>query len=416
MSKKLLFVIGVACLAIAAFTAPVHAQYGSLPVGSLGALVASNACSASGWFSYGNSNMICFHTTVQNCPNASNLGLTFGYIDPVGIINGVSKEKGVIVLLGGDGGTAPANDNVGNAGGDNAFALYYFGQGYEIVELAWDSDWQFVTYPLPPSGNGNIQFAACHPATFLYWVFQNIYYPIQSGQNGNSHAGMCEHGFSAGTAAIAYTLAYYGPPSGQKWWVDNTELLSGPVLSDIKQGCQVPVGQNVTICGTNSGNCQLGSDPAWQLTPAFEPPSNTWVEGWTGNTTCANTQGVTTSPTSNAQWLAQSIVDDGTNNPVFNYPSTKMAGWLCYNVKNQNQCNYQHYDWNVCPNESSPQGQLFYQAVTSNYAIWAVNQCTGSEGVGGGKLGSDTGPPAVTQIDYDMAGGPGNNPPANCSH
>lgn len=273
-----------------------------------------------------------------------------------------------------------------------------------------------MTYPFPPSGTGNIQQAACHPATFLYWVFQNIYYPIQSNPNRNPHAGMCEHAFSAGTAAVAYTLAYFGPPSGQKWWVDYVDLLSGPVFGDIKQGCQVPVGQNVTVCGTNSSHCQFGSDSAWSLSPAFDPPSNTWVQSWTNNTTCANSQGITTSSTSNAQWLAQSIVDGSSNPPIFNYPNTGMGAWLCYNVKDQNQCNYQQYDWNVCPNESSPQGQLFYQEVTSNYTIHAVNQCHGAEGVGGGKVGSDTGPPAVTAIEYDMAGGPNNIPPAQCGH
>lgn len=117
MPKRLVFTLGIACLAVIAFTTPAHAQYGSLPVGQLGALVASDACSASGWFSYGTNNMICFHTAVQNCPNATGLGLTFGYMDPVGIVNGVNVEKGVIVLLGGQGGTAPANDPVGIAGG-----------------------------------------------------------------------------------------------------------------------------------------------------------------------------------------------------------------------------------------------------------------------------------------------------------
>jgi hypothetical protein len=42
---------------------------------------------------------------------------------------------------------------------------------------------------------------------------------------------MCALGDSAGSAAIAYSLAYYGAGS----YLDNVELLSGPVLSDIEQ-------------------------------------------------------------------------------------------------------------------------------------------------------------------------------------
>ena len=117
-------------------------------------------------------------------------------------------------------------------------------------------------------------------------------------------------------------------------------------------------------------------------------------------------------------------MDDGTNNPVFTYPHTAMAGWVCRSIsgqKTQSECS-QHYDWLHCPNNSSSQGQIFYAAVTangaqpSNYAVYAVDGCTGSEAVGGGTvlaLNSDMGYEA---IEYNMAGGPNNVPAAQCAH
>jgi hypothetical protein len=332
-------------------------------------------------------------------------------------------DNGVIVLLSGQGGTAPSPDPVGVNNGDLSFANYYFKQGYVVVQLAWDTDWEYVANPLPPSTYGNIQYASCRPATFLYYVFNNLYLPIQSGQNGNSKAGMCEHGFSAGSGAIAYTLAYYGPPSGQSWWVDNVELLSGPVFSDIRQGCEEPAPQNVTVCGQNSANqwgCHIGTGGTWSLPPTYDPPSNGWVQGWTGDY-CTNPAG--TSSTSDTRWWKQSIVDDGTNNPVFSYTSTAMSGWLCRSVLNIDDDNCStNYSWQFCANNSSPQGQIFYQTITANaqpnnYNVYAVDACVGAEGVGGGfpEYGNGT-LMGMQAIEYDMAGNAQQSIAAKCVH
>jgi hypothetical protein len=62
--------------------------------------------------------------TVTNCPNDNTLGLTYGYLDPVGLVPNVTKEQGVIVLLSGHDGTAPADDSVGITNGDYRFADY----------------------------------------------------------------------------------------------------------------------------------------------------------------------------------------------------------------------------------------------------------------------------------------------------
>ncbi|HEY3974788.1 MAG TPA: hypothetical protein VGM18_17415 [Candidatus Sulfotelmatobacter sp.] len=39
--------------------------------------------------------------------------------------------------------------------------------GYEIVEFAWNDDWEYISDPIPQGTPGNIQNAACRPATFL---------------------------------------------------------------------------------------------------------------------------------------------------------------------------------------------------------------------------------------------------------
>jgi hypothetical protein len=100
---------------------------------------------------------------------------------------------------------------------------YYVQQGYEVVQVAWGGPWE------QQDTNPNIQNAACRPATFLNYVYTNIFAPAIKGPA----AGFCAQGFSAGSAAIAYSMAYYGE-AGQ---LDNVELISGPVLSDLKQGC-----------------------------------------------------------------------------------------------------------------------------------------------------------------------------------
>lgn len=146
------------------------------------------------------------------------------------------------------------------------------------------------------------------------------------------------------------------------------------------------------------------------------------MAGWTNDQSC--TQQPATSAQSDAQWLKQSIVDDGTNNPVFSYPNTAMSGWLCRSVvPNSNYNCSSNYKWNYCPNNSSPQGQIFYQKITANgaqppaYNIYAVDSCVGAEGVGAGNVpgfgnGTLTGMQAVEQ---DMAGALG-FPPGQCRH
>ena len=85
--------------------------------------------------------------------------------------------------------------------------------------------------------------------------------------------------------------------------------------------------------------------------------------------------------------------------------STAMSAWLCRSVApNDGQ-----------PNNSSPQGQIFYAQIVgptnSPYAVYAVDNCTGAENVGGGtvpgfysSLFPNTPPTGAQAVVDDMIG------------
>jgi hypothetical protein len=193
-----------------------------------------------------------------------------------------------------------------------------------------------------------------------------------------SLGGMCAQGTSAGLAAIGYSLTWYGAASH----IDKAEMLVGPTLSDVKQGCQVPNNNYTTIC---SGGGQLGCDGwAAQLPPGYSLKYQDHageVETWSGGTAitgpaCGNTSNTTT--TWDANWLHMSLVDLSgfAGTPSFNYPDTSMAAWLC------------ETDVEGTPNNSGSQGERFYKQITQqsqingpNSGINAVTSCQGPEGV-----------------------------------
>lgn len=384
LATNLLAASALAVIVCSLFSTPTYAQ-GSLPLGSVVLTGVAAQCNPSdGWYSYINSGttyyMECQLADIS-CPNTQSISYTFGYLNPAGIVPGVSQAKGVIVLFNGSGGTAP-----GNLG----YASQYFTAGYEVVELEWDGDWEQTYNPFPNGTYGNIQNAnaACRPATFLNYVYTTIF-PAVSREY--SAAGMCAHGVSAGSAQIAYSLAYYGAGS----YLDNVELLSGPVFGDVEQGCQWgPQAPQVTVCGQSNYHggqygCQLGAGGStWSLYPTYLTGANTSVGKWTNDLSCADANGTTTSTSSASQsrWLAQSIVDQEATTglgatPSFDYPSTGVSAWLCRSVQSGTGS----------PNNSSPQGQIFYANIGSsnsppNYAVYAVDNCNGSEGVDTGNV------------------------------
>jgi hypothetical protein len=358
---------------------------GTLSTGSIsypGTLQTS--CPGSGWFTYQPQQgapvpMTCYQDTVTGCANAQSLNFFYGYIYPV------APYVGTIVFLSGGDGITPSSSQ----DQEQMYAADYYAKGYEIVQVEWSVAWEQTDVPSQSNTPyaPNIQYAACRQATFLKFVHDHYY-----SNTGNAHAGMCAQGASAGSAAVAYSLAYYGAGD----YLDNVELMSGPVLSDIKQGCIVPNAAAVTVCGQNNGSqigCQLGNLQPWSLGPQYTGAAN-GVRSWTYDQTCNAPlpEGATNSQ-SNLAWWQMSIVDDGTNSPTFSYPTTSMTGWLCQSVQNQNQCvgGEGGSPQDDCPNNSSPQGQIFYAAITANqvvpqshYAVYAVKDCGTAEGVGAG--------------------------------
>lgn len=277
----------------------------------------------------------CFEATVS-CPNALDIPVTYGLVDPSGV------PRGMIVFFNGSGGTAP----YGAANRGRSYAATYLQAGYQIVQLAWETDWEDTGI----TGGRSVKTAACRPATLLNYLHQTLYL---------GDGGMCAQGASAGSAALAYSLSWYGSSN----YVDKVELLSGPVLSDIEQGCMVPKAPPVAVCPTG----QLGCDgEEWVDKPQYVQGAQFSVSGWTGQTCQPKTQ---TSPATNASWKAMSIVD-GTRNASFVYPQTAMAGWLCSNGLNN----------------SAAEGQIFYQqfttpAQTAEFSLTRIDGCGGSEGV-----------------------------------
>jgi hypothetical protein len=422
MPKNLLLALAVVLLTLITFSSHAHAQ-GSLSLGNV-FLSDPVPCQGSHWFTYTNAGTVytmnCFGGTVSNCANAQTLGFTYASMNPVGIAPGVTQAKGVVTFLTGSDGTTPTDGATGTISYETQFIGDYFSAGYVIVQVAWNSAWEQTDVPVQSNSPNlpNIQNAACRPATFLKWVHDNIYSGVA---RTNSQAGNCVQGKSAGSAATAYTLAYYGGSQ----WIDNVELLAGPVLSDIYQGCHEPNTNVQSVCsanGTTRSWCKLGTlDAPWSSKTVYVVPGVGGVRGWTYDNTCG-VPNTTTSGGSNLAWLGQSIVDTGTQTgatPTFVYPHTAVSGWLCRTYSSG------------LANNSSAQGDIFYSAVGSGtpppvFAEYSVDSCTGPEGVeeaGSYAPGAPyvQGNPIVytsgfMAIENDTIGNPALNVPPQCAH
>jgi hypothetical protein len=328
----------------------------NLSLGSIGPVTAEQ-CPANKNFATG---MNCFNTTISGCQGTTtNITVDFGYVP-------VNAPQGVIVLFSGGAGESPSPEL------ENRFVSDYVTAGYEPFEVAWESPWEATA----GTSGDNIMYAACWPATLLNYFYQ--YYLVNMRQpppgGNNPHAGMCAQGFSGGSAALAYALAWYGAYS----YVDKAALLSGPVFSDIEQGCIVPAAPNKIVCDGSPSWCKLGTQAPWSDAPAYQDPVTSGVRLWSGpDPTCAYppTSNYQTSSQSNQNWLNMSIVNQ--SGGTFSYPNTNVTGWLCASVyQNAQQMN-----------NSSAQGQIFNAAVAAaegsnlKLTVYAVQNCDDPEGV-----------------------------------
>jgi len=360
------------------------------PTGNPSVVVGAVVTCSGDFFSDSTTPAVCHSATVTNCPSVSDLSFTYSYDTP-------ASPKGTIVFLSGAGGT---DDN-----GDQGPAGFYFANGYEVIQIEWADDWEYTGGNDTNTTTANVRLAACRGATLLNFIFNTNNTTLYSG------GGRCAEGSSAGSGAIAYALTFYGAGS----YLDAVEMKSGPPIADFKQGCEEPQAPEVTICGQNNGNqfgCQLGGTQPWMLSPTYTGAAS-GVRNWTGDSTCA-VPGTITSGASDAAWLQESIVNDGTGSPTYSYPKTAMTAWLCQNLFEGNTCvgGQGGTPQDFCPNNSTSQGQIYYAKLTSDpnnlpqasYNIYAVQNCDGPEGVAGtdptvAALGGENG---TVAIENDM--------------
>jgi hypothetical protein len=383
-------------VALAAFMVPTptRAQSGPFGLGTV-TLGSSGLCPTgptSGWLS----GMTCQNATVSclsSSPyNVQDIGVTYGYATPGG------TPKGTIVILTGDGGTSPTDEISLDAQYASDYLTKY---NYQAVLVQWQYDWE-DTANGGGGANSNVGYAACRQYTLLNYIYTTLYAAIYNSHT-NPTAGMCVQGESAGAAATTFALAWYGGTS----FIDKVELMSGPTLSRIDMGCQVanPPQNSVGVCPPGQFGCNLGSTGTeWTSTLLYTGKALASVREWTGNQTPACNGGTTTTPAENQSWEAMSVADSV--HATFNYPYTRMTGWLCSSVTAG------------VMNNSSGQGEEFYQLITSGtqvpkfYQLNDVQNCTGPENVSTGAPPQSGFSNGMAAIEFDMASPL--NPSNNC--
>ena len=364
MNKKML---GSLLIALCGLAVGSIAQSGPLPIGSVTDVTASTNCAASGWISGS-----CNHAivTCETDNGVQSIGITYDYETPPGSV-------GTIVFFSCCDGTSPTGtvDTDTNSRNIAQFAADYYNDGYQVVQTAWDFEWEDPTSPSTDTG-GNIGYAACRPATFLNYVRHGSgSYPALW-----TTGGMCVQAESAGGGGAAYAMSWYGEGTD----IDKISLLSAPPLSDIEQGCRVtpadnPVPSTVTVCPAGQLGCNSTNSPSSWIQAIRYTDAALAVQDWTGRTSCAGTS--ITSGADNSYWKSMSIVDGSIG--TFNYPSTNMTAWLCSSV-NTSTCTK-----DCAMNNSSPEAQLFFSQFTSTsqyqgLTINGVGSCGNAEEVGAG--------------------------------
>lgn len=112
-------------------------------------------------------------------------------------VENAGAPNGTIVMFSGGAGTSASAP----PGDEATYVPGYLGQGYTVVQTSWASAWEEADDGTGLYGD-NIRYAACRPASFLKYIYNNVF-----SQNG-AGAGMCAQGASAGSAAIVYALAW----------------------------------------------------------------------------------------------------------------------------------------------------------------------------------------------------------------
>lgn len=302
----------------------------------------------------------CFSGTIScsNLYSIADIGFTFG-------VRGVGGSAGTIALFSHGDGTS--------LDFDSTFVESYNQQHFQTVEVVWQSS-SGGPAPWEQSVNGTggtptvIKQAACRPATLLNWIFSHIY----------STGGKCAEGISAGSAAIAYSMAQYDVN-----YLDAVEFHSGPPLSDISKGCVPPNFPNATVC--SEGFCHSGppgqtGEGSWMDTFKYSDGAS-GIDTWTSLPQPTCTQPNSFGP----EYLNMSIVD-GESDSTFHYPATAVSIWVCAPAGVSNSiC----LGSNPNPNNSAAEADYFADQIAMVGSaralnLYRVDQCSNDEDVGHG--------------------------------
>jgi hypothetical protein len=254
-------------------------------------------------------------SVVVACAGIPDLGATLAVSRPTG------NSRGTIVLLSGGSGTGNLN---------NGFVDAYVGDGFQVVQVAWASDWA--------SANGaGFTSTSCRPSTVFKYVFQAV-------QGSSRASGFCGQGISGGGAQLAHSLTLYGLQD----FFDYLVIAAGPAVTRLDYGCDPPL-----YTGPPRDLCPLLTNAPFTYTGGVP---NT-VNNWERTTTC----GTSNPPAADInRWTTDSIVAPGAN---FSYPHTSISWFFC-----------------VTPstiNESTGQGSFLIDAVRPMNAPPDVNCYSG---------------------------------------
>jgi hypothetical protein len=194
--------------------------------------------------------------------------------------------------------------------------------GYTTVSAAWAPAWQ--------DGNGNLLESACGPATLFNYVANGGYIALIAA--------------SGGAGAAAYTLSWYGGSS----FLAGLWATSGPVYSDLGQGCETPKAAWITVTPSDG-------EP-WQSAMNYSAGVPPLMSEFTGQTCEPKSD---TTSTEYGIWESESILAPGAQ-----FPSLHVYAQLCANAPQ--------------PNNSSGQGSLWL--LPMNAWVVAITGCSGSEG------------------------------------
>lgn len=264
----------------------------------------------------------CKSITVS-CPNLPDLPATLGVAKPT------TASIGTIVLHAAGPGTSFL---------DSGFPDTYLGDGFNVVQVAWASDWA-------DAGGAGVKSAACRPATVFQYAFQVVH-------GSSKLTGFCGQGISGGGAALGYSLAHYGLSEE----FDYVVIAAGPGVSRMDYGCDPPL-----YAGQPRNLCPLLVDAPF----AYSPGAAARTDGWENTTTCGDAN---PSPGDISIWTRDSLVSAGAN---YTYPKTAMSWFFCVTPSSLNESTGQGTFLidRVTPKNDPPDVNC-YSGVCQGEAVW----------------------------------------------